>query len=85
MTMPVMTGDKLTLELLRIRPGIPVILCTGFSKHITQDRADQLGIRSLVMKPFTAHSLASIVRQTLDRNALLVKSLDPNDTIPLAF
>ncbi len=85
MTMPVMTGDKLTRELLRIRPGIPVILCTGFSQHITQDRGDQLGIRSLVMKPFTAHSLALIVRQTLDRNALLVKSLDSNDTIPLAF
>ncbi|MDD5722994.1 MAG: ATP-binding protein [Syntrophales bacterium] len=85
MTMPVITGDKLTSELLLIRPEIPIILCTGFSQRITQDRADQLGIKSLVMKPFTAHTLAVAVRQALDRNALLAKSLDPNDTIPLAF
>jgi len=85
MTMPVITGDKLASHLLLIRPDIPIILCTGFSNRITQDRVDQLGIRSLVMKPFTAYTLALAVREMLDHEALLVKSLDSNDTIPLAF
>ena len=32
MTMPNLTGDKLAVELMKIRPGIPIILCTGYSK-----------------------------------------------------
>ncbi|MCD4719287.1 MAG: PAS domain-containing protein, partial [Desulfobacula sp.] len=31
MTMPNMTGDKLAAELIKIRPDISIILCTGFS------------------------------------------------------
>jgi signal transduction histidine kinase len=34
MTMPEMTGDKLALELMKIRRDIPVILCTGYSNKI---------------------------------------------------
>jgi CheY-like chemotaxis protein len=35
MTMPGMTGLELAKECLRIRPGLPVILCTGFSEMVT--------------------------------------------------
>jgi hypothetical protein len=30
--MPNMTGDRLAVELMRIRPNIPIILLTGYSK-----------------------------------------------------
>ena len=35
MTMPRMTGDKLAIELIKIRPDIPVILCSGYSRKIS--------------------------------------------------
>jgi CheY-like chemotaxis protein len=66
MTMPNMTGDKLARELLRIRPGIPIILCTGFSGHITEEKAKAIGVREFVMKPLVIADLAKVVRQALD-------------------
>jgi len=38
-TMPILTGVELATEVLRIRPGIPVILCTGFSELVDEDKA----------------------------------------------
>jgi FixJ family two-component response regulator len=43
-TMPRMTGDTLAQELLRIRPDMPIILCTGFSELVTEERAKEIGI-----------------------------------------
>ena len=51
MTMPNMTGERLAREILAIRPGIPNILCTGFSEYMSEEKAKALGIRELVMKP----------------------------------
>ena len=66
MTMPRMTGDKLAQELIKIRPDIPVILCTGFSPTITEDKAKSLGIRTFLAKPLLKRDLATTVRQVLD-------------------
>ena len=37
MSMPHMAGDKLARELIRIRSHIPIILCTGYSKRISEE------------------------------------------------
>jgi PAS domain S-box-containing protein len=66
-TMPHMTGIDLSRELLLIRPGIPVILCTGFSETITPEKAKEMGIRKFVMKPLSRRNLAEVVRRVLDR------------------
>jgi two-component system cell cycle sensor histidine kinase/response regulator CckA len=66
MTMPNLAGDKLAQELLRIRPGIPIILCTGFSEHITEEKAKTMGIREFAMKPLAMKELASAIRRALD-------------------
>jgi len=66
MTMPRMTGDKLAVELMKIRPDIPVILCTGFSKKISDKSATALGIRALAYKPINKSELAQTVRKVLD-------------------
>ena len=66
MTMPHMTGDKLAQELIRIRPDIPVILCTGHSKRISEEKAKGLGIRAFVMKPISTRVMAESVRKVLD-------------------
>jgi CheY-like chemotaxis protein len=39
MTMPNMTGDMLAREFKKLRPEMPIILCTGFSEHIEKKTA----------------------------------------------
>ena len=69
LTMQQMTGDKLAVQLLGIQPDIPVILCTGYSSVITPDKANELGIRELVMKPIVGDDLCRIVRRVLDESS----------------
>jgi PAS domain S-box-containing protein len=68
MTMPGMTGDVLAAELMKIRSDIPVIICTGYSERIDEQRAGDLGIKGLIMKPFTIRGLSKTVRAVLDQN-----------------
>ncbi|MBW2109980.1 MAG: response regulator, partial [Deltaproteobacteria bacterium] len=58
MTMPHMTGDKLAQELMKIRPDIPIILCTGHSRLVSEKKAKEMGIRELVFKPLVMRNLA---------------------------
>jgi len=66
-TMPKMTGEKLAESILRIRPDIPVILCTGFSEVVDADKAKAMGIREFVMKPFTIKEMAETIRKVLKK------------------
>lgn len=64
-TMPNLTGIDLALEIRRIRPDKPIILCTGFSERLNETTARELGV-GLMMKPFGIKQAADIVRKTLD-------------------
>ncbi len=66
MTMPHMTGEKLAEELMQIRFDIPVILCTGFSSMIDEQKALGMGIRSFISKPFLKREIAETIRKVLD-------------------
>lgn len=66
MTMPKLTGDQLARELFKRRPGMPVILCTGYSSRIDGPQAEKMGIRALLMKPLNLSELALNVRRVLD-------------------
>ena len=66
MTMPHMTGLELIKQIYVIRPGMPVVLCTGFSELINEERAQALGIRKFLTKPVLRSDLAKAVRQVLD-------------------
>jgi PAS domain S-box-containing protein len=66
MAMPNMTGDLLAREMISIRPDIPIIICTGFSEKISQERAKYSGIRGFLMKPVVKSDLAEMVRRVLD-------------------
>jgi CheY-like chemotaxis protein/anti-sigma regulatory factor (Ser/Thr protein kinase) len=66
MTMPQMTGDRLVKEILKIRPDIPTILCTGFSENIDEEKAKEIGVCQYIEKPFNRSVLASMVRKVLD-------------------
>ncbi len=67
MTMPLMTGSELAVEFLRIRPDIPIILCTGFSEFIDEEKAKDIGLKAFVMKPFSKKTIGRIVREVLDK------------------
>jgi CheY-like chemotaxis protein len=67
-TMPAMTGEDLGRELMRIRPDIPVILCTGYSDLISSEKAIAMGFQGFIMKPFTLRESAELVRRVLDEN-----------------
>lgn len=64
--MPEMTGLALAEQIWKIRPGIPIILCTGFGDMIAKENAKALGFRKLMMKPILPGDLALAIRQILD-------------------
>jgi PAS domain S-box-containing protein len=66
LTMPKMTGEKLSEEIMKIRPDIPIILFTGYSNKITPENAIKIGINKILMKPLNLHELANMVRKVLD-------------------
>ena len=66
MAMPDMAGDRLAQELIRGHPDVPIILCTGHSDRMDENRARELGIKAFVMKPLTAQKLANTIRSVLD-------------------
>jgi signal transduction histidine kinase/ActR/RegA family two-component response regulator len=66
MTMPHMAGDWLSEKILDIRPNLPVILCTGYSDMIDENKATALGIRKFVMKPVEKNELARAIRSALE-------------------
>jgi PAS domain S-box-containing protein len=65
MTMPGMTGDRLAQKYMEIRPDIPIILCSGYSEHISKEKAKNIGIREFVMKPLEMKALAKTIRKVL--------------------
>jgi PAS domain S-box-containing protein len=66
LTMPNMTGDELAKQLMAIRSDIPVILCTGFSTRITEEKAKSMGIRAFILKPLIRKDIAETIRKVLD-------------------
>jgi len=68
MAMPNISGDKLSVELTKIRPDIPVLLCTGFSEKISEEKALSLGIKGFLLKPIIIKDLAKKIRQVLDQH-----------------
>ncbi len=64
--MPNMSGDRLATELINIRPDIPILLCTGFSEIMSEEKAGSLGIKGFFNKPISTKAFAQKIRQVLD-------------------
>ncbi len=63
---PEMPGDRLAREMIKIRPGIPIMLCTGHSDRLDESTAMDLGVKAFAMKPIRTAELAWKVRKVLD-------------------
>jgi PAS domain S-box-containing protein len=66
MTMPGVTGDKLSQKILKIRPEQPIILWCGFSEDISEKTAIEMGIKKYIQKPVSPRDLLQAIRQILD-------------------
>ena len=68
MTMPKMTGMALAKKMLKIKPDIPVILCSGSCDAISLDTIKAMGINEYLMKPIRMKDLAHAVKNALQKN-----------------
>ena len=66
-SMPEMSGLEMAEEMLKIRADIPVLICTGYSKELTEEKIRGSMVKGMIMKPFSLHEVSRIIRQTLDQ------------------
>lgn len=66
-TMPGLTGTELAQLVMTIRKDLPIILCTGYSHTVSQEKAAELGISCFLQKPFSHAELAGSIRQVIDK------------------
>ncbi|MCK9294989.1 MAG: PAS domain-containing protein [Desulfobulbaceae bacterium] len=64
-TMPGLSGTGLAQEALKIRPAMPIILCTGYNPLVSEEKIKELGIRAFAMKPLDNKKLAQLIRDVL--------------------
>jgi PAS domain S-box-containing protein len=68
-TMPMLTGMQLAKKVMQEKPGLPVVLCTGYSELISPEQAKVEGINQFVMKPYAKADLALAVQNALAERA----------------
>jgi PAS domain S-box-containing protein len=64
-SMPEVTGEELAAAVQRLRPGFPVVVCTGAEEGIPREDARGMGIREVLRKPVPAARLAEAARRAL--------------------
>jgi PAS domain S-box-containing protein len=71
-TMPRITGLELARQIRGIRPGIPVILYTGYGEDIAESELAAAGVRALARKPVEPAELLALLKTHLQqiRNTL---------------
>jgi CheY-like chemotaxis protein len=72
MTMPQMTGEELSYRLRKLRSDIPILICTGFSEGMSEEKAGSMGINGFLMKPVSMKDLSNMARGVLDRQRALL-------------
>jgi PAS domain S-box-containing protein len=68
MTMPEITGIALARALMKIRPELPVILCTGYSDAVNLEDARNLNIREFCRKPLLLNDMGRMVKRILKKD-----------------
>lgn len=65
MTMPKITGDRLSMEILKIRKNTPIILCSGYNENLDEEKAHNIGIKIFVRKPIQVRDFLKLLNETL--------------------
>jgi len=64
--MPNLTGLEMAEQMMELRPGLPVIIATGYSETVTPETAEQRGLRGFVSKPYRAQDLVHALKSALE-------------------
>jgi DNA-binding NtrC family response regulator len=64
-TMPGMSGVDLARYCLERRPGLPVILVTGYGELAEEEEAIRLGIKAVLQKPVASEKVLAAVSEAL--------------------
>jgi response regulator RpfG family c-di-GMP phosphodiesterase len=54
-------------ELIKIRPNIPILLCTGFSNSMSEEKAASLGIKGFLLKPIMRKDFTKKTHEVLGK------------------
>jgi PAS domain S-box-containing protein len=73
LTMPHMSGDEAYREMLLLKPGVRVIVSSGFSEHDVVRRFPEYGLSGFIQKPYKIDSLAGMLRKILTEEQCPVK------------
>jgi PAS domain S-box-containing protein len=68
-TMPGLSGMHLAQKILAIKPGLPIILITGYSEHANIETADAIGLAGFFYKPVKTSELLQKIQTLLQINA----------------
>jgi len=68
-SMPRTNGVELARKLSRLRPGLPILLVTGYIDDFSDENLAASGVRGVLKKPLTARELGTAVRAALDDDA----------------
>jgi CheY-like chemotaxis protein len=79
-TMPGMTGFDMARRMLQIQPRMPIILCTGYSNQVSEEKATTSGIKGYILKPLVRNDFAALIRKVLDEG----KNIDPKSAYSAA-
>jgi CheY-like chemotaxis protein len=60
LTMPLMSGHEVARALQTCRPGLPIVVMTGYSSEVVTQGAAGLGISAVLTKPFSMAELQAI-------------------------
>jgi len=66
MAMPKMSGLDLVEKIFQIKPGFPIVLCTGFDVNMNEAKIAEHGLRDIIYKPILRRDMATVVRKILD-------------------
>lgn len=69
-SMPGLAGIELARRMLQIRPDLPVILCTGYSSLVSEEKARSLGIRGFAFKPLAKRDIAVLIRRVIEQDGV---------------
>ncbi|MFT3870109.1 MAG: PAS domain S-box protein [Nibricoccus sp.] len=70
LTMPGLTGIEFAAQINRIKPGIPIILMTGFYANLDETQLKAAGVTEIIMKPVDVKSLSVVIDQVLKKKKL---------------
>ncbi|MGH9347923.1 MAG: ATP-binding protein, partial [Vicinamibacterales bacterium] len=74
--MPGLNGPDLAQRLVRRRPAMEVVYMSGFAHHVAVGLGSVSDRTCFLQKPFTAETLAAMVRECLDRRT------GPQESVP---